>query len=199
MKPETERHDWIVLVASHIAVAPDMRQHGGLMCLRCGETHVVVLPARIDMVAATGEAFEKLHRVCKPHPDGDACTICLRRGHDPLQCPIGNAKTAEEWIRGPDTGLSSKTIWSVMMGNPLVLGDWGPHTPSDASDFGRCYRLLKVVPAWRAHLHEVAAKYPKWTKLVEAWDELSRLYEEEIPKGRGRAPKLYAKIKECTR
>ena len=94
------------------------------------------------------------------------------------------------WLSNGDTGISSKTIWSALTGN-LIERTGIPHDPSD---FGRCYRLLKVMPAWRARLHEVAAKFPEWEKLIDAWDELTALYEEELPTGR--APRLYSRMKE---
>jgi hypothetical protein len=104
------------------------------------------------------------------------------------------------WIVGRDTGTSSKTIWSVMMGaEPDYHGE-----PSDPDDFGRCYRLLKIAPAsWRANLSRVSDKYPVWTALVRQWDELTALYEDELVNGpidkkyRVRmAPKTYARMKE---
>jgi hypothetical protein len=83
-------------------------------------------------------------------------------------------KSAEEaWICGCDTGISSRTIFAVMRGTrPEFAG-----IPYDAVDFGRCYRLLQRIPAWRSRLGEVAAVYPKWAPLVERWDELTTLFE----------------------
>lgn len=100
------------------------------------------------------------------------------------------------WLAGGDTGMSSKTIWSVMTGRLPRHADnwWEPSIPYDPSDFGRCHRLLEEFPAWRARLPEVADKYPEWKPLVEVWDELTALYEEEWASGQ--APKLYARMKE---
>ncbi len=78
----------------------------------------------------------------------------------------------EQWIVSHDTGTSSKTIWAVMMG---VKPDW-PDVPLDVDDFGRCLRLISVVPEFRPRLQEVADKYPKWQPLVDNWAELERLY-----------------------
>lgn len=103
------------------------------------------------------------------------------------------------WIVGRDTGTSSKTIWSVMMG--AEPDDASP--PSDPSDFGRCHRLLQIAPvSWRENLQRVADKYPEWSALVRQWDELTALYEDELVNGpinkyRERmAPKTYARMKE---
>lgn len=99
------------------------------------------------------------------------------------------------WLANGDTGISSKVIWGVMMGRPS--GNRWDSEPADPADFGRCYRLLKIMPAWRGRLSEVAARYPEWTGLVDAWDELTALYEEELPLKR--APKLYARMQELRR
>ena len=86
---------------------------------------------------------------------------------------------ALQWIVGRDTGISSKTIWSVMMGavpeNPHPFHFDVPHDPDD---FGRCYRLLQAVPEWRGRLPEVAARFPEWGPLVDAWGELEEMYVE---------------------
>ena len=96
------------------------------------------------------------------------------------------------WMINGDTGTSSETIWHVMTGAPVK---WCG-VPLDPADFGRCYRLLKVMPSWKARMPEVAARFRSWAPLVEAWDELTALYEEEVPNHRGLAPKLYARMSE---
>lgn len=103
--------------------------------------------------------------------------------------------TPIEWLMGSDRGISSETILSVMMDVPMA-GRYGPDIPHDPSDFGRCYRLLKHFPEWRDRLPEVAEKYPAWRPLVEEWDALTALYEEEIKRPDGRAPELYRRMKE---
>ncbi len=81
------------------------------------------------------------------------------------------------WLRGYDTGASSVTIYWVMIGR--IINEEPPSTPSDADDFGRCYRLLKLFPEWRARLGEVGARYSAWAPLVIIWDELTSLYEND--------------------
>lgn len=149
-------------------------------CGKCQhEWAAAYLPMPINLFAKLGKAL---------------CPMC--GGKQVLVGPL--PKPTEEgdpiaWVTNGDTGISSMAIWAVMMGRPAERRHFG-NTPSDPSDFGRCYRLLKVMPSWRARLPEVAAKFPTWAPLVEAWDELTALYEEELPKGR--APKLYARMQE---
>ena len=90
-----------------------------------------------------------------------------------------------QWVLGDDTGISSKTIWAVMMDavrkNPRS-SDYD--TPHDPSDFGRCYRLLQLFPDWRKRLHEVPAIFPKWGPLVREWDRLTAIYERDLDSGK---------------
>jgi hypothetical protein len=78
------------------------------------------------------------------------------------------------WILGSDTGISSKTIFSVMTGSALERAD----VPYDGDDFGRCYRLLVLFPEWRSRLQEVSDQYKEWGPLVREWDKLTEEYIE---------------------
>lgn len=102
---------------------------------------------------------------------------------------------ADAWIGNGDTGISAETIWRVMTGK-IGHEYWHPDVPHDPGDFGRCYRLLRVMPSWRARLPEVSAKYRQWKPFVDAWDELTALYEEELPSGK--CLKLYARMLEIS-
>lgn len=100
-----------------------------------------------------------------------------------------------KWITGSDTGVSSKTIWSVMMDSvdeekPSYRYD----IPHDPADLGRCYRLLALFPEWKSRLKEVAEIFPMWKPMVEKWDELTALYEKESPSGR--CPELFDRMQE---
>lgn len=99
------------------------------------------------------------------------------------------ADRALRWKNGHDTGMSSMFLWAVLMGRTMGR----VHYPHDPSDFGRCHRLLELIPEWRPRLGEVGAKSPEWGALVGAWDELTALYLEELPNGI--ASKLYARMK----
>jgi hypothetical protein len=90
--------------------------------------------------------------------------------------------TPQEWLLSGDTGVSSLTIFHVMTGTittPTRSSLRGIDAPRDSDDFGRCYRLLKAFPEWRERLPEIAAMVPKWTPLVERWDELESMFETD--------------------
>jgi hypothetical protein len=101
-----------------------------------------------------------------------------------------------------DGGLSSRTILAALVPElkEFALGCQGSFglgdTPSDPEDFGRCYRLLKLIPDGAARMGEVAVAHPNWAGMVAVWSELTALYELEVPNHRGEAPKLYARMKQ---
>lgn len=102
------------------------------------------------------------------------------------------------WLASGDTGISSETIWGVMMGRDMAsAARFGNSPPYDPDDFGRCHRLLESMPGWRPRLAEVAEKFPAWKMIVKAWDELDALYLTERPGGS--CPRLYARMQELTR
>ena len=98
------------------------------------------------------------------------------------------------WLANGDRGISSEAIASHLTGINFVSGHWFSTHPVDPSDFGRCMELLDAVPEFRPRLKEMAEVSPIWAGLVECWDELERLYREEV--STGKAPKLYDRMQE---
>jgi len=175
-----------------------MGKGGRLGCLHCGQNYTAALPAPVDIVIAAGKAFEKAHVRCRKPASGLRCAHCLQMGHEPTACPELDVKTIAEWLKGPDTGTSSRTIVAA------IHGSWGwggverGSVPCDPDDFGRCHRLLERFPELRADFPTVATKYPEWAPFVREWPKLEALYREEVPTGTGAAPKLYAAMKKCS-
>lgn len=90
---------------------------------------------------------------------------------------------AHQWIVDNDTGTSSKTIWAVMMGvitKPTHCGCTKYDVPHDADDFGRCHRLLVLIPEWRKRIAEVGTLLPAWLPIVREWDKLENMYREQL-------------------
>ncbi|MFH1422718.1 MAG: hypothetical protein ABIH42_08425 [Planctomycetota bacterium] len=79
-----------------------------------------------------------------------------------------------DWINDGDTGYSSQTLWSVMMGIEFN----GASIPYDVWDFGRCHRLLMLVneKVRKKCLKDAALKYPRWVPFEREWDNLTRLF-----------------------
>ena len=123
--------------------------------------------------------------------------LCSEVAHDAER--RANGDRVQEWLFGSDTGLSSLTIVAVLAEGKTAdlararLGRWDLEAPSDPDDFGRCHRLLEIVPEWRGRLGEVAVACPRWRNLVLHWDELTELYLAEAPSGN--APKLFQRMR----
>ncbi len=147
-------------------------------CGRCGKGLSLSLPIRIEIYVAASKAFLKIHSKCK---EGD-------HFEKPATTPL-------EWATGRDTGTSSLTIYHVMTGNPSHHSCYD--TPADPSDFGRCYRLLKLFPSWIPRLPEVSERFPKWKPLIDNWALLTKMYEEALVTKNGEP--LYRFIKGSVR
>jgi hypothetical protein len=80
-----------------------------------------------------------------------------------------------DWLASDDTGLSSKYMASVLADPPFRAQ---VNRPWDASDFGRCYRLLRAVPELRENFGRLANCPTPWPALHSKWAELERLYED---------------------
>lgn len=154
--------------------------------LHCGREQEIAMPCSVNVYKGICEGFTEDHRHCEPSPAGKARF---------------EYSTPEEWLRSWDAGTSALTIYNVLRGGVNVLrdgvgfGSHGPDIPYDPADFGRCYRLLEVAPpSWRESLRRVAERHPAWQPFVDAWDELTALYEAEAPTGY--APGLYKRMQE---
>lgn len=84
--------------------------------------------------------------------------------------PLGKL---DAWVQGTDTGRSSLTIYHAIHRKTRYVN---AIRPADWSDFGRCHRLLQIMPEWRSRLNEVADVCPEWKELVAVWGELEELY-----------------------
>lgn len=81
----------------------------------------------------------------------DCCTNCEK----PALCHNKSIYyRALFWALSDDTGTSSKTLACHMLEYPSPRTLAGP--PSDASDRGRCIRLLELIPEWIPRLQELA-------------------------------------------
>jgi hypothetical protein len=86
-------------------------------------------------------------------------------------------ETAQEWLLKGDRGISSETIFGAISG--LWIGR-SKYPPADPSDFNRCYKLIKQVPEWKQELHKVSELSKTWKNVIDNWDKLSELLEEQI-------------------
>ncbi len=80
-----------------------------------------------------------------------------------------------DWITGNGVGLSSQTLWAVIMGLEMPI----PSVPLDVYDFARCYNLLKLCDedTKQKTIHDAAEQYQIWKPLELNWKMLTKLYE----------------------
>jgi hypothetical protein len=130
-------------------------------CERCGVGLELNMPQPLLIVTAAMKAFTTIHKGCRDTG---------RTEPRPM--------SPTEWRNGRDTGISSLTIYSVVTGFPSPHECYNP--PRDPSDFGRCYRLLKLFPDWLKSMPAVADRYPAWKPFVREWEKLTTMYEKAL-------------------
>ena len=81
-----------------------------------------------------------------------------------------------EWIVNGSVGISSKTMWGVLMGVKVERGD----KPYDPDDFSRCYGLYKSCELKQFDLNKIARILPYWKPYIDNWQKLSLMYELNI-------------------
>ena len=87
--------------------------------------------------------------------------------------------TMDEWIVSDDTGISSKTIWAALKIPNIKDDNFRFDVPSDNSDFRRCYRLVKNCEITKENLQKVSEALNWYKPIIDNWDKLSELYENE--------------------
>jgi hypothetical protein len=92
-------------------------------------------------------------------------------------------------IKWKDYGESSLTLLAVHCGIEKEI----PTIPYDPSDFQRCVHLFECLEFGKGEIFSLLCqtvdKYPIWKPILDNWDELMELYNEE--KNQETAPKLY--------
>jgi hypothetical protein len=138
-------------------------RNGNLFCLNCGGEHKITIPMPVKDMGKNIEAFNTLHKDCLPtwkEPEADQSQSIKEK--------------AMWWIANGEQGLSSKTMWLCLMGQKVERVSY----PYDPDDFSRCYKLLQAVPEWKTHLYLLKPLCPQWSNLVDNWDKLTEMYEQ---------------------
>jgi hypothetical protein len=139
-------------------------RNGNLFCLNCGQEFKIQYPCATEDFNKKAKAFEVLHNDCPKkweEPEAD------------------QSKSIEEkawfWWNNGERGCSSEAIWQCCMGH-CGRRDY----PYDPDDFSRCYKLFKAVPEWRTghYIKLISQMSPQWAKLMENWDKLTEMFEE---------------------
>jgi hypothetical protein len=108
----------------------------------------------------------------------------------------GISEAAKLWLENGERGLSSETMFTRFTGIEL---DGNRDAPMDGDDFRRCRLLLDQVPEFQAKLHLMKDVSKEWHGLVDSWQELCDVMDEEAPNWRqreGTSRRVNAKMKE---
>lgn len=158
-----------------------------LFCFNCGTSRPKPVPLSISDMAMMIEHFNKAHRHCAP--------VCKQ--------PVNaNAEHMTErgnilwWLEYGEHGLSSKTM-AIHLADPFlvpILPQPSRKTaPVDPDDFKRCEWLLQAVPQFRQRLGQMKQAGPVWRNLVENWDTLRTMLDEQL---QGKQNNMYEFMKE---
>ena len=149
-------------------------RNGDLFCFNCGGSYTINYPQPVSMASALMLQFAKDHENCPS------------TWVEPSNVEFANEKSIVEnanwWATNGEQGMSSKTMFNYFAKDTpvrLILNERPTH-PSDPSDFKRCYKLLQAVPQWKERLVELKTLSPVWERLVDNWDKLTEMYEQNV-------------------
>ncbi len=159
-------------------------------CEVCGEPATMTCGGLdVPMLGFCAVHGPEHRRICPDVRDGRAAVVRHEKFSEELTWTPQQGSSKRDATSSPRM-VTSLTIYHVLTGRRLARDC--ADIPYDPDDFGRCFRLLNVMPSWRERLPEVAERYPAWAPFVAAWDELTALYLEELPSGR--CQKLYDRM-----
>jgi len=154
------------IVAEHCIV-----RNGNLFCTHCGGDQEIQYPLNPIMFIAISEAFREIHEHCE------------KTWKQPIvDQSLTEYQKANWWLLHGERGVSSETIFQKIDGR-IILKHEGCH-PLDPDDFRRCYLLLETIPEWKTKLHLMKKVSPVWEKLVDNWDKLTEMLEEQLATGK---------------
>jgi hypothetical protein len=101
------------------------------------------------------------------------------RAKHPELCPI-----ELEWLATGERGASSEAMFEYFTGvnpssKPRSYERFDMPYPHDAADFRRCIGLLNAVPSFRDRLSEMVDVSWKWERLVENWNSLESMVDQD--------------------
>jgi hypothetical protein len=137
-----------------------------LFCSNCGSYQAVPFPIAIPLFTALNTAFIKMHKSCPKTWEQPT-----------VNSDLSVKQKADWWLQNGERGISSETMFEALSGRLIGARGW---TPSDPDDFRRCYLLLQAVPEWKSQLDMLRPLSTAWSNLVDNWDKLTVMLEEQI-------------------
>lgn len=147
-------------------------RNGDLFCFNCGRSYKMTLPQPVTMAAVLMKQFAKDHENCSPSWTEPVNEVAEKT----------EVENANWWAVNGEHGMSSECMFNQLSKGIQVrrMPSAYSTSPSDPDDFSRCYKLLQAVPQWKAKLHEMKSVSEVWSKLVDNWDKLTEMYEENV-------------------
>lgn len=140
-----------------------------LFCLHCGGEQILPFPLAVSMFGAMAKEFERMHKNCEPtwkQPEPDMS--------------LSKYERIKWWIDNGEHGTSSNNILFHLTAQSYYVKIGNKDHPNDPDDFRRCYLLLKAVPELKDFLNEMKQVSEVWSKLVDNWDKLTDMLEEQF-------------------
>lgn len=100
------------------------------------------------------------------------------------------------WLANGERGVSSNTMVEHITGIECT-GCFGHFHPLDPSDFGRCRKLCERVQMIGKNIEKMKTCSKYWSALVEHWESLCTMMDEEAPEwrdGKGCAYRTYREM-----
>lgn len=85
-----------------------------------------------------------------------------------------NKRKMIEWIGLGMMGISSRTMWCVLMGVSVVDYVDCPH---DIADLDYCIRMVRNGEVTKEDLRKVKESYAWYAPFIDNWDEIVSLYD----------------------
>lgn len=177
-------------VMTGVAMMKAAKKQVARRCVRCRRQMAVMIAVssgpRVRRAMAHGSRRYETYNICDE---------CFWNAQPPYVEPRVDFSESvdvrvQAWLRGDDTGLSSRALVMHLSGQSSKLPEYDRRFhPVDPADFGRCYRMLTAIPELRERLHEAKTISPTWSALIDRWDDIEALYLEELPTRM--APKTY--------
>lgn len=148
-------------------------RNGDLFCFHCGRSQKMPLPMDVELAVDFMQSFAKHHRNCE------------KTWEEPHWSSTAEMKDVDEkaqwWYNNANRGTSSEYMMAALCKKPYIgfLTQRYPH-PEDPSDFYRCWFLIKAIPEWKDQLHLLKGKTKFWDAIIDNWDKLSDMIEEQI-------------------
>lgn len=136
-----------------------------LFCFNCGTAQKIPYPMEMRLAADFFALFARHHK------------YCAKTWVEPTPTPGGKTEieNARWWWENGEKGISSMTMFNTLS-DELKLPPEKGH-PHDGDDFNRCYKLLQAVPQFKNKLRRMKSVSPVWSRLIDNWDELTKLFE----------------------